>query len=227
VASPEPWPRSSLLSRLSEAEAKDLLSAGTHVAFGRGDNLLRQGEPGGTLFMLLSGYAKVTATAIGGDVILALRGRGDIVGEFTVIDERTRTATVTALGALTAIRVGRARFLEFCDRHPAANRKIMQSLTDKLRRTSELRAVTRAAGSRARLAQVMYEVAIGHGIPQRDGVIVMPPLTQADLGDLAGVAGSTVERVLKELRDEGIVLSRYRRTSVLNIEALRTMAAEL
>jgi hypothetical protein len=27
----------------------------------------------------------------------------------------------------------------------------------------------------------MYEVAMEHGTPQRDGAIVMPPLTQADL----------------------------------------------
>ncbi|HXP18665.1 MAG TPA: Crp/Fnr family transcriptional regulator [Streptosporangiaceae bacterium] len=214
------------MARLSEDERNGLLSAGTRISFGRGDVLLRQGESGATLFVLLAGYVKVAqAAGQGPETILALRGRGDLVGEFAVIDSRPRTASVTALGALATVRISRTRFLEFCERHPAANRKIMQILTDKIRRASDRRTAAHALDSRARLASLLYEVAAEHGVARADGTVIMPPLTQADLGALAAVAGSTVERVLKEFRADGIVLNRYRRTVVLDMEALRARAA--
>jgi len=218
------WPEHSLMASLSLPERTALLSAGTRVRFGRGEILVRQGEPGGMLFVVLAGYAKVTAAAAGGDLILALRGRGDLLGEFTVIDDRPRTATVVALGPMAAARIGRARFMSFCDQHPAANRKIMQSLTDKVRRASDRRSAARGADARGRLATVLHDLAVEHGAARPDGSLLLPPLSQADLGALASVAGSTVERVMRDLRAKGIVASGYRKTVVLDLAALRAMA---
>jgi CRP/FNR family cyclic AMP-dependent transcriptional regulator len=214
------------MAGLSEAERGGLVSAGTPISLSRGDVLLRQGEAGGTLFILVFGYVKVTMAVTGPEVILAIRGRGDLVGEFTVIDDKPRTATVTALGLLRAIRISRVRFQQFCAQHPDANPKIMQSLTDKIRRASDRRAASRTVDSQVRLAKVLYEIAEEFGEPQQDGLVTMPPLTQADWAALASIAPSTVERAMKELRSAGIVLSRYRRTAVIDMDALRAAASD-
>lgn len=221
-----PWPSGSLLARLSEPERHDLLYSGTQVTFSRGDVLLRQGEPGTELFVLVSGCAKVTwMAATGTDTILALRGRGDLVGEFAVIDEMPRTAWVISLNSLTAVRVARAEFLAFCESHPGVTRVVMQSLTDKVRQATGFPVVGRTLNARMRLAGLLYNVAAQYGAWQLDGTVVVPPLTQADLAALAAVATSTVERTLKELRDNGIVLSGYRQTVVLDMDALLAQAA--
>lgn len=189
--------------------------------------MMRQGELGTTLFVLLAGCAKVTWTTAAGTVtIVALRGRGDLVGEFAVIDEMPRTAHVVALDLVTAIRIGRIRFLAFCAEHPEVTRLVMRSLTDKIRQTTGLSAVGRLVSSRMRIAALLYDVATEYGVPQSDGTVVVPPLTQADLAALAGVASSTVERILKELREDGILLSRYRKTVILDMNALLAEAAE-
>ena len=224
MARERPWPETSLMASLSAAERQELLSAGTPVRFGRGEILLRQGEPGGMLFVVVAGFAKVTAAAAGSDVMLALRGRGDLLGEFTVIDDKPRTATVVAIGALAAVRIGRGRFMAFCDQNPAANRKIMQSLTDKVRRASDRRAAAGAADARVRIAAVLCDLAVEHGAARPDGSLLLPPLAQAELGAFAAVAGSTVERVMHDLRAKGIVASGYRKTVVLDLAALRAMA---
>lgn len=226
VVNSVPWPSGSLLARLSEPERLDLLYSGTQVTFSRGDVLLRQGEPGTELFVLVSGCAKVTwMAATGTDTILALRGRGDLVGEFAVIDEMPRTAWVISLNSLTAVRVARAEFLAFCESHPGVTRVVMQSLTDKVRQATGFPVVGRTLNARMRLAGLLYNVAAQYGAWQLDGTVVVPPLTQADLAALAAVATSTVERTLKELRDNGIVLSGYRQTVVLDMDALLAQAA--
>ncbi len=224
MAGSESWPKSSLMAGLSEAECTDLIKSGTRIAFARGDILLREGEHGEMLFLILSGYVKVTMALAEADVVLAVRGRGDLLGEFGVIDGKPRTATVVALSALTTVRVSRSRFLAFRGEHLHATDAIMHSLTDKVRRASDRRAATRISDTHVRLAHVLYDLAMEYGVIQADGTIVVPPLTQADMADLTAVAGSTVERILKEFRDEGIVLNRYRRTVVLDVDALRARA---
>lgn len=219
-----PWPRSSLMASLPEADATALIKTGTPVNFARGNFLLREGEAGGILFLVLAGYVKVTMASVGADVVLAVRGPGDLLGEFSVIDGRPRTATVVALDRLSAIRISRSRFREFCAEHPAADHKIMQSLTDKVRRASDRSAATRAPDSSTRLAHMLFEVAMAHGVRQADETIVLPPLTQTDMADLAAVGRSTVERILREFRYKGIVMNHYRQTTVLDVAALRARA---
>ncbi len=55
--------------------------------------------------------------------------------------------------------------------------------------------------------------------PDPDGTIRIP-ITQSELGDLAGVAVSTAERVLKDLRKQGAVSTRYREIMIRDIDYL-------
>jgi ABC-type microcin C transport system permease subunit YejB len=46
------------------------------------------------------------------------------------------------------------------------------------------------------------------------------PITQSELGDLAGVAVSTAERVLKDLRKQRVVSTRYREITIRDMDYL-------
>ncbi|MEK7861756.1 MAG: cyclic nucleotide-binding domain-containing protein, partial [Chloroflexota bacterium] len=41
---------------------------------------------------------------------VATRGRGEVVGEMSIVSDRTRSATVVAAGEVRALRIGRAEF---------------------------------------------------------------------------------------------------------------------
>jgi CRP-like cAMP-binding protein len=83
----------------------------------------------------------------------------------------------------------------------------------KMRSTTERRAAERVWDARERLAQVLYELGEQHGQPDSSGMLRIP-VTQSELGDLAGVAVSTAERVLKDLRRQGAVSTRYREITI-------------
>jgi DNA-binding IclR family transcriptional regulator len=53
--------------------------------------------------------------------------------------------------------------------------------------------------------------------------VVRIPITQAELGQLAGVPVSTTERLLKEFRELGIIATRYRATEVRDMPALEAI----
>jgi CRP/FNR family transcriptional regulator, cyclic AMP receptor protein len=220
---PEAWPRGSFIDLLPEADRAALLRAGTPVRFGDNEILMLQGDVGDFLYVLTEGKVKVLVSAeTGAETMLAIRARGDLVGEFALIDAKPRTATARAIGAVNARRVSRAEYNEFTAGHPAVAGLAFNYVLGKVRASTERRAAERTWGARGLLAQELYDLALEHGeyAEPGPGGVVRVPITQAELGQLAGVAVSTTERVLKELRALGIIATRYGATEVRDMAAL-------
>lgn len=219
------WPPPSLVAQLTEPERIALLAAGSPVTFPDDGILVLQGDPGDGLYVLTDGMVKVTVAAESGtETMLAVRSRGDLIGEFAVLDGEPRTATARAVGAVSAIRISRARFTEFGQRYPAAQTTITKSLVAKMRAATERHAAERTCGARERVAQVLYELAEDYGEQAGDGAVVIPlTITQSELGELAGVAVSTTERVLGDLRKEGVIATRYRKIAIRDMTFLGTI----
>jgi len=216
------WPKGSLVALLTDGERAALLAAGTAVQFDDDGILVLQGEDGNGLYVLTGGMVKVTVAAeTGVETTLAVRSRGDLIGEFAVLDGMPRTATARAVGAVGAVRISRAAFAAFGQRYPAALATITRSLVAKMRAATERHAAERTWGAKERLAQVIFELAEGYGEQAADGAVVIPlPLTQMELGELAGVAVSTTERILSDFRREGIIATGYREIAVRNMDYL-------
>jgi CRP/FNR family transcriptional regulator, cyclic AMP receptor protein len=210
----EAWPDGSFVQQLPDADRAALLDAGAPVRFEDDQILLVQGDAGDFLYVLTSGLVKVIVAAVSGvQTTLAIRSRGDLVGEFALLDNKPRTATARAAGPVTALKVGGAAFLGVAGRSPAAQAAVTRYLLAKMRAASDRCAAERIWDARERLAQVLYELGEQHAQPDADGMIRVP-ITQSELGDLAGVAVSTAERVLKELRRRGAVSTRYREITI-------------
>jgi CRP-like cAMP-binding protein len=216
----ETWPDGSFVQQLQDADRAALLDAGTPLRFEDDQIMLVQGDAGDFLYVLTSGLVKVIVAAVSGaQTTLAIRSRGDLVGEFALLDDKPRTATARAAGQVTAVKVGGAAFLSIASRSPAAQAAVTRYLLAKMRAATERCAAERIWDARERLAQVLYELGEQHAQPDADGMIRIP-ITQSELGELAGVAVSTAERVLKELRKQGVVSTRYREITVRDMAYL-------
>lgn len=216
------WPRASLMGSLTPSERAALLATGTRVHFSDNDTLIMQGDVGDVVYVLTGGMVKITvSTEAGTETMLAVRSRGELIGEFAILDEMPRAATVRAMGMVGAVRITGARFAAFTQAHAAALPVVTRSVVAKLRAETERHAAERNCAARERLAQVIYDLAAGFGEKDDNGGVVIPlPLTQMELGELAGVAVSTTERVLADFRREGLILTRYREIAVRDMVCL-------
>jgi CRP-like cAMP-binding protein len=218
--SQESWPDDSFVEQLGEADRAALLDAGTPVRFEDDQILLVQGEAGDFLYVLTGGLVKVVVAAVSGaQTTLAIRSRGDLMGEFALLDNNPRTATARAAGPVTALKVGGSAFLALASRSPAVQVAVTRYMLAKMRWATERRAAERIWDAKECLAQVLFELGRQHGQPETDGAIRIP-LTQSELGELAGVAVSTAERVLKDLRKQGAVSTRYREITIRDLAYL-------
>jgi CRP/FNR family transcriptional regulator, cyclic AMP receptor protein len=83
---------------LSKRELQRLSASCVQRDYPAGAVLVRQGEPGAGLFVLVSGRVRVAQHQEGGDEHeLATMGPGEVLGEMTLMDDLPRSATVTAL----------------------------------------------------------------------------------------------------------------------------------
>ena len=208
------------MGRLPEAERAALLSAGPTVRFDDGEILLVQGEVGDFAYVLTSGLVKVIVAAeSGAETTLVVRSRGDLMGEFALLDSGPRTATARAAGPVSAVRVGGAAFLALAADSPTVRQAMTRYVLAKMRAATERCAAERVWDASQRLAQVLYELGEQHAQPGPDGTIRIP-LTQGDLGELAGVAVSTAERVLKDFRNQGVISTHYREIAIRDMDYL-------
>ncbi|MEU6955904.1 Crp/Fnr family transcriptional regulator [Streptomyces sp. NPDC045714] len=219
------WPARSLLGVLPPPARRQLLALGTEVRFKLGAVLLREGDNDQHAYLLVSGFAKVTASVENGETsLLAVRAAGDIVGEMAAMTGAPRSATVAACGPLTA-RVwqsGELRRLLEC--HPLISMALTGTVADRLRWANRRRLDFRGYPAKVRLARLLVELAESYGSSRADGVVIGCRMTQQELATMVGAAETTIHKVLRDLRGEGLLETGYRSTTVRDLPELERLA---
>lgn len=110
--------RMSLLGSVPRNGMCRLLNCLTRERFADGEPLVRQGDPGDSLYVIQHGRVQVEVAKNGTEHDLAVLRPGDVVGEMAVLTGEPRTATAVALGEVTAWRLPRADFDRLAGEQP-------------------------------------------------------------------------------------------------------------
>jgi CRP-like cAMP-binding protein len=103
---------------LVPAEQADLAASAVETTFQAGSILCHEGQRADQVFVIRSGRIAVCVESPSGQQVVAIRHAGDIVGERAALQVGERSATITALRAVTAYVVPTEDFSSFLHRHP-------------------------------------------------------------------------------------------------------------
>lgn len=219
------WPAASLLGSLAEEPRDQMVGLGRQMRFERGERLLREGEFGSHMFLLLSGWFKVVAnTEDNREALIAVRAGGDIVGELACFDSLPRVATVMAASTGTTKLIIRQDFLRFLASHEDVAQAVMCAVAGKLRWATRRRQEFGSCAVETRVARVLAELLRAYGQPCASGVSLGVSLTQPELAALVGASEPSVHRVLRSLRRERVIETGYRRILVTDVHELGRLA---
>ena len=124
---------------LDDTEREALAQMMECSEFRAGTALFEYGDPGGEIFILLSGEVEVFVENHEGEkIVLAENERGDVVGELSFLDGGSRTATALARDDTQTLSMNRDRLLEFIEKHPHAAIDLLTVVGRRLRATDEL-----------------------------------------------------------------------------------------
>ena len=184
------------LDLLTNKQRVSLLELGSAHLYRRGQALMHEGGPADIVIVVLEGLARVTTASEGGkEILLGLRGSGDLLGEMGALSSSNfRSATVTAATQLRGCVVRAASFVAFLERYPQAANRVSDIVASKLRAANRRRLEFNAYPAEPRVARVLLEIAVAHGHREAAAWRIGPEITQADLASLASASVRTVEK---------------------------------
>lgn len=179
------------------------------------------------MVLLLRGVVKVTANPeTGGETLLAIRFGGDLVGEMGVLEERERSANVTACVDTVVRRIRATELRRFLSRDPETFFEISRTISARLRWANDRRIDFAAHSAKTRVVKVLVQVAETYG--QHYGSTEPEiPLRQEDFATLAGARLRTTQKTLKELEACNAIKRSYSKVVITDPAQLQKVAREL
>ncbi len=199
--------RSALFARADDATLEACAAQLRARRFRRGETIFHQGDPGDSLFIIEAGAVKIVLPSPEGEeaAIIATLGRGDFFGELALLDDAYRSATAVAVEPTQALVLRREPFERLLDADPALRRALLAGLAGELRRLTGHVEELHFLDLPGRLASRLVRMAEEHA-PGEQGEVVLPwPFTQSELAAMIGGTRQTVNRLLADLADQGLI----------------------
>lgn len=99
-----------------------------------GEVIVRQGEVGNCMYVIQSGKAEVVEERNEQTVPLAALGENDFFGEMAIFENRVRSATVRALGAVRVLTVDKKTLLRRIQQDPALAFHFLERICNRIRK---------------------------------------------------------------------------------------------
>lgn len=119
---------------ISDESMQRLSAVAGEQEFAQGHFIVRQGQVGTGLYVIVDGSVNVVR---GADDLLATLGPGEFFGELSVIDQHPRNASVQAVGPTTVLAVASWDFLALLEHDPAFALNLIKGLAARVRSAGE------------------------------------------------------------------------------------------
>jgi CRP/FNR family transcriptional regulator, cyclic AMP receptor protein len=192
--------------------------------YAKHQTIFREGDPGQTFYLILSGSVAVVRIASDGrETILSILKERDFFGEMSVFDTSVRAAGVRTMTDAEVGVIERDDFLALIDKTPRIGRLLVIALSERLRAANKLIAATTSQDIRARLASLLLNLMQNFGEPVSTGTRISLRLTNQEMANMIGTTRETVNRTLNRFWDERLIDMRTAHVIVAEPEKLRAI----
>ena len=211
---------------LSEGEIEGLNGQLPDCRLQRGEIFFGPEDRSERLFLLQSGRVRIFRTSPDGrEFTLAVVESGTVFGEMALTGQQLEGAYAQAMEPSKVSMMLRADLERLVLEKPEVGLRIMQLLSERLRRQETRLEDVGMKGVRARLAGIVVLLVESEGVRSGNGYRVPAHYTHERLGTMIGANRTAVTRAFGLLQDEGVVQLRRRLIHVPDLEALRRSAA--
>ena len=205
------------LAPLVEASAIRVIEPGTEI-FAAGDAV-------DGLRVVVSGQVRLwIADREGRQLTLHLAEPGESFGEIALLDNLPRTATATATERTRCLLLPVSAVETAIATDPAVSRHLILSLCAIVRRNVDTISGFAFSALDARLARRLHELAMDHAEITGQAARFTRRFSQTDLAQLLGVTREAVNKKLRALEHDGLVLRKGGLLSLPNLPELATRA---
>ena len=124
-----------LLKNLTDDDLKALETYVNEVDFNEGDDIIKEGDIGDTLYILIDGKVDVIKTTIYDDEFVCASLDASmhcLFGEMAVIDNDKRSATIKAKTPCKTLSLNRDGFTDYCNKYPHAGIELLKLMNTNI-----------------------------------------------------------------------------------------------
>ena len=111
-----------LFANMTDTDIQQVCGIIHEVKLEAGEVLFEQGSPGDKAYAIREGQLEILTESSGREVLLAVRGPGDVIGEMSLLEQEPRMATVRARTDVTLIVITQHQFNQIMEVSPSATR---------------------------------------------------------------------------------------------------------
>jgi CRP-like cAMP-binding protein len=209
-----------------DAEAVEALAGDFEISDApKGTVLFHEGEPGDSLYIVLSGKVKLGRRSTDGrENLVAVMGPSDQFGELSLFDPGPRTASATALTDARVARLPKAALQKWVHDRPQIAMQLLRVVARRLRRTNTMLADLIFVDVPGRVAKQLLQLAQRFGSVDGGQLRVTHDLTQEELAQLVGASRETVNKALADFASRGWLRLEGKSVVILDRERLSRRA---
>ncbi|MHB1927721.1 MAG: Crp/Fnr family transcriptional regulator [Leptospirillum sp.] len=188
-----------------------------------GQKIIQEFDRGMELFVIVSGSVKIsTEDAEGREIIVSIGYPSDFFGEIALLDDDTRSATVTAIEPTSVLSIEKSDFLRFFVTYPEFALRMLAVMGQRIRKTDEKLIHMAFADSFAKIARTLLTIYEKEGVQPEGGLpYIHDRFTRQELASLSGVSRETVSRSLGAFIQAELIRVADNRIYILNENKLR------
>ncbi|MEZ5650473.1 MAG: cyclic nucleotide-binding domain-containing protein [Burkholderiaceae bacterium] len=192
-----------LFQSLSESQL-DLLAGGSvRRNYPKGRTIVAEGEPSTSLYILLSGRAKVQRSdSEGKEVILAMLYSGEFFGEMSLIDDSPRSASVITVESCDFMAINKDGFKSMLAQNSEMGMAVMRGLVRRLREADKKIETLALLDVYGRVARVLLDFSE----LQNGERVIRSKLPRQEIAKMIGASREMVSRVMKGLEVDGYIV---------------------
>jgi CRP/FNR family cyclic AMP-dependent transcriptional regulator len=216
-----------LFEELDERELASVAAVAKPRRYAKDDVVFHADEGGDVFCLIKEGQVKITMISPEGkEIILAMIGPGEFFGEMSLLDDEPRSATVIAMEPLELVTIWRADFLTILADNFSITKKLLATLSRRLRTASNRIESLATMDVYGRLARFFLDLAREHGKPLDNGYVSVTRPTHQAIANMIGTSRETVSRLIHDLMKQNLLLSEGK-TIYLRKTALDQFRAEM
>jgi CRP/FNR family cyclic AMP-dependent transcriptional regulator len=190
-----------LFNSASPETVEWVLSIAEEQEYLKNVTVIREDTWGQAVYLIISGWVKVSYLSGDTEVTMEILSRGDYFGEMAILQESPRFTEVITLSTVTLLSISAQRFIQTLFKDPQLHHRLLQLMVKRLS-LFYLGFQLRHQTPGLRLAKILLSLSESYGQPTEKGIEVfnIPP---QDLADVADIKLEEAHKILEKMQTKG------------------------
>jgi CRP/FNR family transcriptional regulator, cyclic AMP receptor protein len=198
--------RVQLFSGLGPEEMSRIAEHARSLRKARGEFIYMPGDRADVVYILKHGRVKLSVLSESGkEIAIDIIQRGEIFGEFALVDESLRSNMTQALDDVLMLVFSKHDFTKLLKTLPALALSYIRLVGDRRRRMEKKLSDITSKPVSGRICELLHELSTSSAEVETGASDYLVPLTHQDVASLIGAARQTTTTILNDLERRSII----------------------